>query len=708
MVMLASALDARTVRAQTFWNDSTTRALVELATRLRAQQLADTGLTDYRADAHGYLTFLAQVGQGFTEPPRIVKADELALEVYWRAPNLSKQLIVGRRDTLLLPTDIAYHRDHLGIVQNNFPNIIRLGEGDEVRDVPHPLSPAGASAYDFAISDSLRIQSPGRIINVYEVKVRPKDDRQPRVIGAVYIDRSEGQVVRMALSFTRAAFIDTQLEDLSIVLENRLVAARFWLPSRQEIEIRRTGTWMDYPVRGIIRGRWEISEYRINQGLSYSIFGGPEIVQAPVSTQQRYMWPTRRVLDSLPPDVRAVTDADVRRVQAEARALVRAQALQRSRTLALSARGISDLVRVNRVEGLAVGGGLTQRLGGGISATGRVRYGIDDRDVKWQARLERQSGGGTGVTLRVFAQRDFRELGDESERSRAVNSLAAQEFGSDDSDPYGVAGGGLAIERAPPGGASWRLEVAGERAFPLAIHSSPVSGAFRGLVDVPSSPYARITLRAERPTSLWFFGTELRASAELRALHRETSANVICAPGPVSVFNCRRGFSTLRGSLSAAVERPIGRQRLVLRSFAAAVGAKVDVVAPQELIYLGGPVSAPGYPFHSFVARAAASERLEWRLPIPFVAIPLGRFGSTPASATIAPYAAFLAVRVERDADVRRSGVVVMPPVSGGYPSVGVGFLTLFDLLRLDVARGLRDGRWMFSVDVSSEFWGVL
>src|SRR5439155_9781410 len=88
MLMLASAIDARTVRAQRTWNDSTTRAIVELATRLRAQQLADTGLTDYRADAHGYLTFLAQVGQGFTEPPRIVKADELALEVYWRAPNL--------------------------------------------------------------------------------------------------------------------------------------------------------------------------------------------------------------------------------------------------------------------------------------------------------------------------------------------------------------------------------------------------------------------------------------------------------------------------------------------------------------------------------------------------------------------------------------------------------------------------------------------
>src|SRR3954470_13256644 len=161
------------------WNDSRTRALVERATERRAQQLADTGLRDYKALAHGYVTFLAQVGEGLTEPPKIVKADELMNEVYWRAPNLSKQRVLGRRDTLLLPTDIAYHRDHLGIVQNNFPAIIRLGEGDEVLDVPHPLSPIGLTQYDFAITDSLSFQLPGRTIHVREVKVRPRDDRQP-------------------------------------------------------------------------------------------------------------------------------------------------------------------------------------------------------------------------------------------------------------------------------------------------------------------------------------------------------------------------------------------------------------------------------------------------------------------------------------------------------------------------------------------------
>jgi len=156
------------------WNDIRTRALVERATALRAMQLADTALRDYRAEAHGYVTFLAQLGEGFTEPPKIVKADELALDVYWMAPNLSKQLIRGRRDTLLLPTDINYHRDHLGIIQNNFPEMIRLGDGDEVRDVPHPLSAAGLEEYDFAISDSLEIRLGPRTLYVYETKVRPR------------------------------------------------------------------------------------------------------------------------------------------------------------------------------------------------------------------------------------------------------------------------------------------------------------------------------------------------------------------------------------------------------------------------------------------------------------------------------------------------------------------------------------------------------
>jgi len=205
LCVLNVSLTPRAVAAQETWNDERTKALVSAAIQRRAVQLADTGLTDYTARAHGYLTFLAQLGEGFPEPPKLIKSDELVVEVYWGAPDRSKQRVVGRRDTLLLPTDIKYHRDHLGVVQNNFPEIIRLGDGDEVRDVPHPLSARGLQTYDYAISDSLAIRTSDRAIDVMMVKVRPKDDGAAAAVGAVYIDRVTGSVVRMTLSFTREA-----------------------------------------------------------------------------------------------------------------------------------------------------------------------------------------------------------------------------------------------------------------------------------------------------------------------------------------------------------------------------------------------------------------------------------------------------------------------------------------------------------------------
>ena len=98
--LAAQAAPAPADSAARGWNDERTIALVARATARRAEQLADTALVDYAATARGYVTFLAQLGEGFPEPPRVVKADQLALEVYWKAPDLSKQRIVGRRDTL--------------------------------------------------------------------------------------------------------------------------------------------------------------------------------------------------------------------------------------------------------------------------------------------------------------------------------------------------------------------------------------------------------------------------------------------------------------------------------------------------------------------------------------------------------------------------------------------------------------------------------
>jgi len=156
------------------WNSDAALALARRAIERRDRTASDTMLRDYKAQAHGFLFFLGQFGEGLSEPPRLVKADQLELEVYWKAPQLSKQRIVGWRDRAELPTDINYHRDHLGIVQNNFGRVVRLGEGDEVRDVPHPLAPGGTELYDFALGDTVTLTLPQRAVRVVALRVRPK------------------------------------------------------------------------------------------------------------------------------------------------------------------------------------------------------------------------------------------------------------------------------------------------------------------------------------------------------------------------------------------------------------------------------------------------------------------------------------------------------------------------------------------------------
>ena len=660
------------LHAQT-WNDPRSMALVEQATERRARQIADTALASYKAGAHGYLTFLAQVGEGFTEPPKIVKADELALEVYWQAPNLSKQLIAGRRDTLLLPTDINYHRDHLGIVQNNFPNIIRLGEGDEVRDVPHPLSADGLNQYDFAIRDSLQIRLGPRTLDVYEVRVRPKNDREPRAVGAVYIDRESGEVVRMAFSFTRAALRDKELEDVSVVLENGLIEGRFWLPRRQEIEIRRTGTWLDYPARGIIRGRWEICCYEVNRPMPAGIFTGPEIALAPRGTPMPVPF-TGNVLDSLPPDVRAVTDADVAKVQEEARALVRGQALARTRSTSLAARSVSDFIRANRVEGLALGAGIARKLGEGFSVSARGRYGLDDERAKGRGTISYRRASGAGFDISGYD--DFDDAGDVRETSGVISSLASQEFGTDLTDPYRARGVSASVRTKPLAGWTMSLQGALERHNALSVNATPATGRFEPTIPATTMRERRGTLSFDRPTRLGPFGLEMQSHFDASVIQfrdrRETYRNMS------------------RFSFSGNAERPVGSARLVLRSLAA-WNAGGDSLPAQHLVYIGGPTSAPGYEFHQFAGRAGASQRFEIQVPIPFPSFSLGRYGRTPASMTLAPFA--------NAAWVNRAG---------WRPSAGISALTIFDLLRFDVARGLRDGRWTFSVDVSREFWPIL
>ena len=123
-------------------------------------------------------------------------------------------------------------------------------------------------------------------------------------------------------------------------------------------------------------------------------------------------------------------------------------------------------------------------------------------------------------------------------------------------------------------------------------------------------------------------------------------------------------------------------------------------VPPQEWLFFGGPVSAPGYAFHELASLAGATARLEWRMLVPAPSVNLGRFGQVPGQATLAP---FLQATYARPARVND-----MAHPDGVYPGVGLALQPFFDLLRIQAARGLRNGRWTFNLDISRDFWGIL
>ncbi|NIU32194.1 MAG: hypothetical protein GWN82_16220, partial [Gemmatimonadetes bacterium] len=106
--------------------------------------------TSYRARALGNVYFF--IDRADSAQQVLVKGDQIALDLYWRAPDQTRQWIVGRRDEKVLPTGIRYHLDHLTVVQDDFGDHIRLGDGDEVERVVHPVGPGAEEIYDFLLA----------------------------------------------------------------------------------------------------------------------------------------------------------------------------------------------------------------------------------------------------------------------------------------------------------------------------------------------------------------------------------------------------------------------------------------------------------------------------------------------------------------------------------------------------------------------------
>jgi hypothetical protein len=664
------------------WNTDSALALARRAVERRTVAARDTMLRDYKARAHGFLFFLGQLGEGLSEPPRLVKTDQLELEVYWKAPRLSKQRIVGWRDRADFPTDINYHIDHYGIVQNNFGPFIRIGEGDEVRDVPHPLSPAGLDLYDFALDDTLTIALPARAVQVVTLLARPKDYAAPRVVGTLFLEREAADLVRMSFSFTPTAYLDPLLEDLSIVLDNALWEGRWWLPFRQEIEIRRRATWLDMPARGIIRGRWEVDGYVFNLGLVDRWFAGREITALPKAERDSFPW--AQPLEAAIADVAApVRRNDLERIRDEVRRIAGRRVVSGLRPRRLGVRRVSDLVHANRVEGLALGTGVVWRVGGAggrLEARAMASYGFADGRAKGAVSVTDASG------IEITAYRELRDVADAPVIAPVVNSISAQEFGRDYGDYYLADGARAGWGRGLGPRGQWHLAAGHERIRSVAAHATPAAGTFR-----PNQPLgdSRVT----------FARLGVRRKSEGFAVRRDLFLDLTVEGGWIEGEGARgKGEGYGRVAVAGHLLVPLGPTRLLVRAEA---GAGSAALPRHRTFVLGGRGTLLGDSFRAWGGRRAALGHLEWRVPVRAFSIGVGQYARIPASVTIAPFVA--------------AGWAGAPPADTPWwretprPRVTAGLaLECFGAVRIEAGAGLQSRQVVASLDLMRDFWDIL
>lgn len=689
---LVQVLSGRPALAQA-WDSPAADAMVDRAVARRTQ--VDSTLVAWTGAGAGTLEFLVALGNTTVLPPRVVKLVELASLIRWQAPGVTQQRIIGRRDTMLLPGDVGFYNDRYGVVTNNLGDRIRLGDGHDVRDLAHPLSPAGRMGYQFAIADSLSIAVPGRRVEAYEILLRPRNPEDPGMVGSMYLDRATGDLVRLAVVFTRAAILDVRIEKLSLVLENLLVEGRYWLPYRQELEVVRGSTWFDFPVEGIVRARWVVSgqeayaDSAVPPPLSLSgrpIVANPSgrITVAPADVLAQYQWDSP-ILAALDPTEQALTAAEVQAVQRQAEKLVQQQMLDRASKASIGGRGISDFGHVNRVEGLGLGIDGRLGLGAGWQVGARVAYGFSDEQLK--GGLEFSWRAAPGWRLSAFGGRVYRDAGDVAEVSGVRNTIAAQVLGDDDTDPYDVYAAGLALRYEPAGALTWDVRLAAERQESLSVNASPWSGTYGPTIPALELDALRLDVTL----------TRLRSAIGTAGSTLGWTVN-----GRLEGVDPRDGAPdalVLRMAASLLYERPTGAQVLHLETHAGAVGG--GNVPSQELVRLGGMVTGPGNSYHQFAARFGISQRAEVRIPVPFFSLPLLKYGKSPPQATLAPYGTVICV-TDRVAQAGGSAS------NGCYPSVGLGFLMVFDFLRFDLAYGFREGGWRFGVDAGRFLWGIL
>jgi hypothetical protein len=257
--------------------------------------------------------------------------------------------------------------------------------------------------------------------------------------------------------------------------------------------------------------------------------------------------------------------------------------------------------------------------------------------------------------------------------SRALNSFLAQELGEDYGDYVG-----LDLAELTLGARGFEARVGVHRTRALAVAATPSGGSYRANPPLGSGDWLVAAVEGRVRA-----GTPGRALAGAR----------LAAEGGL-----RSDTSWLRLSGGGTLALPTGAAELALEAWG---GWGSPALPLSRAFVLGGRGTLEGEPFRAYGGRAAAWGRVEWRVPVPFPAIPIGRFASTGRQLVAAPFVA---------AGWTAEPVAGLPWAGsdGVRPVVGIAVEAFHRLLRVDFGWAPRAHRVGVTVDVRRALWPLL
>ena len=659
------------------WNQTEALEIIRRGQELRSQIAIDSLFRDYQAEATGHVYFFAD---GISQEDRIlIKADQVALDVFWSAPDNTKHIIIGQREEKILPTNIQYHLDHLTVIQDDFGSSFYLGGGDEIAGVVHPLSLNATDTYDFQISDSISISLPSsEDIKVYQLKVRPKNLDNPGVTGILHLQDVTGAVVHMSLTITPSSYIDESLDNIRIITDNSIWNGRHWLPYDQKIEIRRESTLLDLPIGTTIQTHFRIRNYKFNQDLPSNFFSGSSIVSLPSSKKSQHIFDTG-LLEGLS-EANYTSSVDMDQVRNLALELSGTKSLTKWKQSRLFVPTLSSMYRRNRAEGSFFGIGNSLQIRPDWKLQSNIGYAKGSKSLVLSSTLRKEQTRG------YFSFQTFRkQLNDIGVMlpgsSGAMNSLASALIQQDYSDPYFSSG--IKANK------SWSIG---------SNHSIKISGAWE-------RHWSAENIMEGYPSESGL-NREIRPINDGNHQYLEfTYTNMTAGTGLLTRFISSVGnmnedlYTNIYTDIQAQKHLP--KMKTNVRTWLRA-GLSEGTNSPQFQYLLGGRHTLPGYNYRSFRGHrfALLSGEINRSIWSPWLTLRI--FGSTGITGN------FYSPTTTND--VISSFELSKGTTTNGFKtSIGMGLGFGWDLLHLNVGRGVDErGKWEFTIAADHRFWDWL